>query len=44
MTTHEMILLCSSLQGVGRCIPLCLVLGFATFAAFRKLCYPPPAA
>ena len=27
MTAHEMILLCSSLQGVGRCIPLCLVLG-----------------
>ena len=26
-------LLCSSLQGVGRCIPLCLVLGFATFSA-----------
>ena len=22
MTTHEMILLCSSLQGVSRCIPL----------------------
>ena len=33
MTTHEMILLCSSLQGVGRCIPLCLLLGFATFSA-----------
>ena len=33
MTTHEMILLCSSLQGVGRCILLCLVLGFATFSA-----------
>ena len=33
-TTHEMILLCPSLQAVGRCIPLCLVLGFATFVAF----------
>ena len=31
MTTHEMILLCSSLPGVGRCIPLCLVLGFCSF-------------
>ena len=30
MTTHEMTLLCSSLQGVGRCILLCLVPGFAT--------------
>ena len=27
MTTHEMIMLCSSLPGVGRCIPLCFVLG-----------------
>ena len=44
MTTHEMILLCSSLQGVRRCIPLCLVLGFATFVAFEKLGYPPPTA
>ena len=41
MTTHEMILLCSSLPGVGTCIPLSLVLGFATFVAFRKLgCSP----
>ena len=44
MTTHEMILRCSSLQGVGTCIPLCLVLGFATFAAFGKLTDPPPTA
>ena len=29
--------------GVGTCIPLCLALGFATFAAFAKLGYPPPA-
>ena len=36
MTTHKMILLCSSLQGVGRCSPLCLVLGFATFSASEK--------
>ena len=43
MTTHEMILLCSSLQGVRTCIPLCLVLGFAPFAAFGKLGYPPTA-
>ena len=35
MTTHEMILLCPFLQCVRTCIPLCLVLGFATFAAFR---------
>ena len=27
MTTHEMIMLCLYLQGVGSCIPLCLVLG-----------------
>ena len=40
MTTHEMILLCSSLQGVGRCIPWCLVLGFAAFVAFVKFGYP----
>ena len=33
MTTHEMLLLCSSLQGVRRCIPLSLVLGFGTFSA-----------
>ena len=33
MTSHEMILLCSSLQGVKRWIPLCLVVGFATFVA-----------
>ena len=37
MTTHEIILLCSSLQGVGRCIPLCLVLGFATVVPFGDL-------
>ena len=42
MTTHAMILLCSSLQGVGTCIPLCLVVGFATFAALGKTGYPPP--
>ena len=41
MTTHEMILSCSSLQGVRRCIPLCLGLGFATFAVFGKFGYPP---
>ena len=41
MTTHEMILLCSSLQIVGRCIPMCLVLGFATFSASGKFGYPP---
>ena len=41
MTTHEMILLCSSLQGVKRCIPLCLVLGFVTFVAFGKFWVPP---
>ena len=34
MTTHEMILLCSSLQGVKRCIPLCLIVGVATFGKF----------
>ena len=44
MTTHEMILLWSSLQGVRTCLFLCLVMGFATFAAFGKLGYPPPAA
>ena len=37
MTAHEMILLCSSLQGVRTCIPLCLNPSFATFAAFGKL-------
>ena len=42
MTTHEMILLCPSLQGVRRCILLCLMLRFATFAAFWKI-GPPPA-
>ena len=42
MTTHEMILSCPSLQGVGRCIPLSLVLGFATLVAFGKFGYPPP--
>ena len=36
MTTHEILLFCSSLKGVGRCIPLCLVLGFAPFVAFGK--------
>ena len=44
MTTHEMILLCPSLQGVRACIPLCLILCFATFAAFGKLGYPQPKA
>ena len=41
MTTDEMIVLCSSLQAVGRCILLCLVLGFATFSASGKFGYPP---
>ena len=40
ITTHEMILLYSSLQGVGRCIALCLVLGFANFSASGKLVTP----
>ena len=40
MTAHEMILLWSPLQGVVICLPLCLVLGFASFAAFGKLGYP----
>ena len=40
MTTHEMILLCSSLQGVRRCIPLCLVLG-CHFCRFWKIWVPP---
>ena len=40
MTTHEMILLRSSLQIVGRCIPLCWVLGFASFVAFGIFEYP----
>ena len=44
MTTHEMILLCTSLQGVGRCIPLYLVLGFATFSASGNFGYPQPTA
>ena len=44
MTTDEMILLCLSLQGVQRCIPLCLVLGFATFVALGKLAYTLPMA
>ena len=44
MTADKMILLCSSLQGVRTCLLLCLVLGFATFAAFGKLGYPPPTA
>ena len=44
MTTHEMLLLCSSLKGVGTCIPLCLVLGFGTFVAFGKFGYPSPTA
>ena len=43
MTTHEMILLCPSLQGVKRCIPSCLILCFATFAAFWKIGLPPTA-
>ena len=43
-TTHEVILLCSSLPGVARCTPLRLVLGFAAFVAFGRLAvgYPPP--
>ena len=41
MTTREMVLLCSSLQGVGRCIPLYLVLGFATFLASEKFWLSP---
>ena len=36
MGTHEMILLPSLLQGVGTCIPLCLVVGFPTFAALEN--------
>ena len=40
MTTHEMILLSSSLQGVGRCIALCLVWGFATFFFLENLGTP----
>ena len=44
MTTHEMILLCSSSQSVKRCIPLCLVLGFATFLASGNFGWPPPMA
>ena len=40
MATHEVILLCSSLQGVGRCFFLCFLLGFATFVAFGKFGYP----
>ena len=43
MTTHKMIMLCSSLQRVGRCIPLCLVPSFATFSASRKFYLPPTA-
>ena len=38
MTTHEMILLYSSLQGVW-----CRV-GFATFSASENFGYPPPTA
>ena len=41
MTTLEMILLCPSLHGVRRCIPLCLMSRFATFAAFWKVGLPP---
>ena len=37
MTAHDMILLCSSLQGVRTCIPLFLVLGLTTFAAVGRL-------
>ena len=44
MTTPGMTLLCPSLQGVGTCVPLCSVLGFAPFAAFGTLGYPPPTA
>ena len=42
MITHEIILSCSSLQGVGTCIPLCQVLGFATFppGAKASCCLP----
>ena len=36
MSTHEGILLCSSLRSVGRCILLCFILGFATFVAVGK--------
>ena len=38
MATHEMILLCSSLQGV----PLWLVLGLPPVQLSGKLGYPPP--
>ena len=41
MTAHRMILLWSSLQGVGRCIPLCLGLGFTPFCSFWKMWVPP---
>ena len=45
MTTHEMMLPCSSLLGVRTCIRLCWVLGFATVSAFGKLGNPfPPTA
>ena len=36
MTTHEMILLCSSLQGVGTCILLCWVSGFCHSCSLRR--------
>ena len=39
-----MILLRPSLQSVVRGIPLCLVLGFATFVALGKFGHPPAAA
>ena len=47
MTTHEMILLCSSFAGCRenpRYIPLFLVPGFATLVAFGNFGHPPPRA
>ena len=41
VSIFEMILMCPSLQGVRRCIPLCLMSCFITFAAFWKFGLPP---
>ena len=42
MGVHEVILLCSPLQGVRRCILLCLVVGLAIyFFGFWKVLLPP---
>ena len=40
MTTHEMILLCSSSQGVRTCIPLCLVLILPPLQPLENLLTP----